>query len=909
MDSFYVLIVIAALAFLVLSPVIAVIAARRVGRVERRLRLLERRLRILEGDDVKPEVPEGAAEPAATPAAPIDPWTTPESAEPEAITASARQSYVESAATADKVPSATKTIEERVASQWLVWLGGLTIALAGIFLVKYGIENQLLSPAVRVVLGFLLGLVLVCGGEWLRQRPLQRVIASIEPDYVPPALTGAGVLVCFGSVYASYAFLGLLAPLISFVVLAAIAVGAMALSLLQGPYIGALGILGAFAVPLMVSTDSGSAWALFPYLLVIATSAIAVVRYKVWWWLAWAALAGAAFWDAFWLFAMWRAGDLIPTSIHLLGMFALALGASNTLFSEADEALSWPFETAGMTSYERFVAGAALVLVILVFAMVRIDGYSVGSLLVVGIVGGLLTVIAWRIHRLESVAAIAAALPILLLVTWHLPDIVTLPEQIVLGGRVLGALPVPIVPPEFSTFALVAGLASLWFGGAGFVVVRRGGAAVYWATISAAVPLLTLSVAFWRIAGAGVELAWAVVAMGLASVATLAAVRLGNRPGDDPVDPAVGIYALAVIAAISLAASMTLENTWLTVALVAQIPAAAWVHNRIGIPALRWVAFVIAAIVGARLLLAHQLPGFNWGVPKDPLWVLYGYGLPAVAFALAAHWFRKSRDDRLVLTLESGAIAIAVATISMEIRQFLDGMEWMSGRYTLLEQSLHSISWLVSGYALYRRNRIERRLSTEWGAKILIGLAALQVVLLQLLTSNPVRTGENIGSWPIVDVLALAYFVPALLATAIFFEAKRQGHKLVGIGAGIAAGLLLFSYITLEVRHIFHGSQLDVGAIGNAEGYSYSVAWLLYAAALFAVGFLWRVAAIRHAALALTILIIAKVFLWDMSGLTGLYRVASFLGLGLSLVAIGFFYQRYMFGDRGEPDDKVVETE
>ncbi|MDD9902297.1 MAG: DUF2339 domain-containing protein, partial [Rhodospirillaceae bacterium] len=469
--------------------------------------------------------------------------------------------------------------------------------------------------------------------------------------------------------------------------------------------------------------------------------------------------------------------------------------------------------------------------------------------------------------------------------------------------------PAPIVPPEFSKFALVAGLAAFWFGGAGFLAAGRGAATVYWATISAAVPLLALSAAFWRMAETGVELAWAAVAMGLASVATLAAVRLGNRPDDDPIDPAVGIYALAVIAAISLAASMTLENAWLSVALAAQLPAAAWVHNRVGIPALRWVAFVIAAIVGARLLLAHQLPGINWGVPRDPLWILYGYGLPAIAFALAAHWFRKSRDDRLVLTLESGAIAIAVATVSMEIRQFVGGVDWVFGRYTLLEQSLHSISWLVSGYALYRRNRIERRLSTAWGAKILIGLAALQIALLQLLMSNPLRTGENIGAWPIVDVLALAYFVPALLAAAIFFEAKRQGHERVRIGAGIAAGLLVFSYITLEVRHVFHGAQLDAGAIGNAEGYSYSVAWLLYAAALFAIGFLWRFAAIRHAALALTILIIAKVFLWDMSGLTGLYRVASFLGLGLSLVAIGFFYQRYMFGDRVEPDDTAAETE
>ena len=40
---------------------------------------------------------------------------------------------------------------------------------------------------------------------------------------------------------------------------------------------------------------------------------------------------------------------------------------------------------------------------------------------------------------------------------------------------------------------------------------------------------------------------------------------------------------------------------------------------------------------------------------------------------------------------------------------------------------------------------------------------------------------------------------------------------------------------------------------------------------------------------------VAKVFLIDMGSLDGLYRVASFLGLGLSLVGIGYLYQRFVF--------------
>lgn len=909
MGEIYSVVILAALVFII-APVLAVLAFRRAGKLEKRVALLETQFKSLEDgegelapaaipedlhdaqteNDQQALVPDIETEIQTTPSTlsdppPEDPWR------PQI-----------------KEPLEARSLEEIFASQWLVWLGGLTIALAGIFLVKYSIEHQLLSPAIRVTLGFVLGVALVGGGEWLRQRPLQRAIASVQANFVPPALTGAGVMICFGSVYASYALFGLLAPLIVFVLLALIAVGAMALSLLQGPLIAALGILGAFAVPLLVSTGSGSAWGLFPYLLVVAASAFAVVRYKEWWWLAWAALSGAALWDILWVVVMWRQGDLTPTSIHMLSMFCFAVAVRFEDIKKRAKAMSLPFNILEMSSHERLLTGAAVMLAILAFAVVRIESYGTGSLAVLGIVTILLIGIALRASRLEVVAVIAAALPLVLLMTWHVPGIVTLPEHITLGGRDLGALRAPIVPPEFSMFAVVAGVTAVWFGIAGYFGIGRSKSTAYWAAVSAAVPLLSLTIAFWRMSSVGVDLAWAAVAMGLASAATMAAVRIGKNTDAKHLEPALGVYVLAVIAGISLAATMTLENAWLTVALAVQLPAIAWVHNRFGIDAIRWVSFVVALIVGARLLLAHQFPGADWALPRDPIWILYGYGIPAIAFAVAARWFRQSGDDRLVMTLESGAIAIAVATVSMEIRYFVGTWTANFWRYSLLEQSLHSLSWLASGYGLYRRYGINPRWSNKWGAVILIGLASAQILLLQLLDSNPAFTGESVGEWMIVDVLTLAYLAPAVLALLIFFEARRQGHAKVMIGAGSAVGILLFCYITLEVRHFFHGSKLDRGMIGNAEGYTYSVVWLLYAASLFAVGFLWRIAVVRHAALALTLLIVAKVFLWDMSGLTGLYRVASFLGLGLSLVAIGYFYQRFMF-QKNDGDPAVPTTE
>jgi uncharacterized membrane protein len=39
---------------------------------------------------------------------------------------------------------------------------------------------------------------------------------------------------------------------------------------------------------------------------------------------------------------------------------------------------------------------------------------------------------------------------------------------------------------------------------------------------------------------------------------------------------------------------------------------------------------------------------------------------------------------------------------------------------------------------------------------------------------------------------------------------------------------------------------------------------------------------------------VAKVFLFDASGLDGLLRIGSFIALGLSLIGIGWLYSRYL---------------
>jgi uncharacterized membrane protein len=164
----------------------------------------------------------------------------------------------------------------------------------------------------------------------------------------------------------------------------------------------------------------------------------------------------------------------------------------------------------------------------------------------------------------------------------------------------------------------------------------------------------------------------------------------------------------------------------------------------------------------------------------------------------------------------------------------------------------------------------------------------------------PAERRTFIGEWPIVDTLLLAYLAPAGFALAFSLLFKRRGWHRLALAAASAALVLLFVYVSVEVRHWFQGPTLQWAFVSDAESYAVSAAWLVLALALLAAGILGKSRELRYASLAILLLAVAKVFLYDASELTGLYRVAAFLGLGFSLVGIGYVYQRFVFAETAE---------
>ena len=740
------------------------------------------------GDDDSPAEESGRAFKAGTRSIPSQSIPSDVPRQPAAPPSS--QSDLPSRISAPQSP-VVKKLEERLTGSWLIWLGGIATALGGVFLVKYAFERDLLGPGMRVSLGSLMGTLFVVAGEWLRRKPLHKTIAALRPDYVPPAITAAGIAALFASIYAAHGLYDLISPGINLLLLATVSFGSFALALLQGPFIAVLGLVGAYAVPGMVSAEHPSAWTLFAFLLFITAGSLAVVRYKGWWWLAWLSLAGSILWTLFWLVALWQPADTLVLVIYLLTLMSFFI-----LFrfgTEDHDAQEKPgsFNPADLSPPRLVVVGAAATIALSSFVLVRLDSYGAMSLAELGIICVLFFIVGRREPSFDGLPVLAAILAVITLATWHLPEFIQSPPPKILADRASGFGHGPVVPPELEPFVWVCASFALLFGVSGFAALKTVARPALWSALSSGIPILILIVAYWRIASFQVNLAWAFISLGLAALCLAAAARVASQRAMPGMNGALGSYAVGSVAAVSLAATMALEQAWLTVAISLQLPALAWVHDRLRLRPLRHVALILASAVVVRLVLNPDILDYSLGPVPGFNWILYGYGLPAGAFLLAARWFRKT-DDRLVVILESSALILGVLLVSLEIRHLVGEGRLDHGRYGLLEQSLHSIAWLATAYGLFRQTRKSARLAYVWGWRILAGLAVFQVVLLQCLTSNPLFTGTSVWEAPLINLLFLAYGMPAVFSLMINREARHQGNHFVAKVAGTFALALIF---------------------------------------------------------------------------------------------------------------------
>src|SRR5579872_3131801 len=221
----------------------------KLGMLDHRVFRLDERL---EGGSAAPDAAGPPPTPTVAEPAPAEP--TPATASETPVFAPFETPITPPASPAPAASETWKHFEQRFAENWLVWLGGVALALGGAFLVKLSIDHGLLTPPVRVLLAVLLGLGLCGASEWLARRELAEPSGSTALSYVPQALAASGAATVFAAIYGAYQLYELIGPFAAFALLATAAVATVALALRQGIFVAALGLVGAYVVPALVAS-------------------------------------------------------------------------------------------------------------------------------------------------------------------------------------------------------------------------------------------------------------------------------------------------------------------------------------------------------------------------------------------------------------------------------------------------------------------------------------------------------------------------------------------------------------------------------------------------------------------------------------------------------------------------------
>lgn len=887
------LLVLLGLGAILFLPVMAIAGFVRASRLKRDVAALMRRVELLEAHLAAAAAPAPPSTLAAgTTAATTEamPAAEPIEASPPPVEPTSAAAY---AVVEPKPPR--PSLEERIASRWSVWPGGGTIGLAAIFLVRYSIEQGLLGPTARIGLGLLLGLVLLAASEWMRRRvvggPAPGIAGrlGVPPANLPPAVAAAGIVALFAAIYAALALYALIGPTTAFIGLALVSALAMALSLLHGPMVALLGLAAAFAVPALAGGRGGGALPLFTYILAVAGGCLALARYRGWRWTMWVALAGSMGWLALWFLLLWRQPESIWIAIFLVALAALHLAPA--LGPVAEEVL--PREP--LLSRDLMPDIPLLVLALAAFSLMRMadyDGPASAALFAVFAIG---LSLARREQRLDLLALALGAIVVAAIVCWHIPELV---EHALTGARLY---PGDVLSPTAWRFLGTAAL----FGAAalGIGVLSIGGAARpwRWAALATIVPLALFAVGYWRTEDFVASYGWGVAALALAAVFSVLVQRFMRHRDASGMALAVGCLAIGVTTAVSFCFATILRSGWLSIALSIQVPVLAWVAARLDLRELRWPAALLAAVLVVRLIFNPWVLDYALGQSPVINALLWIYGIPTIAFAYGAVRFARGGRDWAVEALEIAAIAFFVVLVTAEIRHAQGGGRLDGDIGGLMEGALHAAAWLALALALYAKGpALGSRIATG-GAWLLGTLGTVAAIFGSLVIANPLDSNEAVGRFPLFNALGLAYLVPALLFGAFALIGRRRGAARLAIGAGVGALVFGFVYLSLEVTRAFRGSVLSVERGGDGELYAYSAVWLLYGIALLVGGIRRSLASLRYAALGVVGVTILKVFLYDMAALAGILRVLSFLGLGVSLLALAWVYQRFVMKAAARP--------
>ncbi|QQS46754.1 MAG: DUF2339 domain-containing protein [Acidobacteriota bacterium] len=815
-----------------------------------------------------------------------------------------------------RLPEA-KDLESIIGGNWFNRIGILAIILAVGFFLKYAFENQWIGPAGRIMIGIAIGIGFLLGGERLRARGYR---------HYAHGLSGGGIAILYLAIFAAFGRYHLISQLPAFAFMSLITATAVLLSARYDALaIAILGLIGGFLTPVMLSTGRDNQTGLFSYIIVLDLGVLALAWFKQWRILNYLAFIATVLMSAGWL-DEWYAPEKLWKTVFfftvLFVIFALLAVLHNVIYRRR---VILPDVALIMLNAGLYFATAYRLLEAEQHSMLGLFAILV-SAFYLGL--GYLT---WQRDREDRY----------LVLTF-------------LGlASLFLTLAIPIqLDQHWTTMAwAIEGAILVW-------IAQRTGSRL---TYGAALAIFAVALLHWlkfdliefsfRAGEVFTPLFNKRGASSLVLIASLAvAVRLLSRSGKDNFEPARPVIMMSCLIA---AASLLL--VWLSFDIRDFFEAARFPYReRIDREPALWNAItrldsikhlcltalwsvfasllltggfrhrlmalriaglaLLAMTLGKVILLDTQYYAALWRMLiLNPVFGSFAIIVAALVFsylsyARAGETVIRERNDVLNGLLAAGNLAALIGLCVEASGHFTARMQLSDPSRSWFDAVMRdfSLTAIISIYGAVLLGLALKR-NRPWlqvASLALLGIASLKVVLIDLtgaISGRPLIFNPIFGGFVIV-IASLALGLRTL---------SRSGSDETWQKRSIQLMLIVINFLGLvalsaESNNYFDGrlTQLDVlneewKNLYLARQLSLSIIWGVYGGAMLLIGIWRRNRLARIMALGILGMTIVKVFLFDLSSLDQLYRIISFVMLGIVLLVVSYVYQRLIKSAEG----------
>jgi uncharacterized membrane protein len=758
-----------------------------------------------------------------------------------------------------KPPRREREWEQILGGSWLARIGVLALVIGIIFFLKYAFDNDWLGPAGRVILGIVGGLLMLGAGyRWRNRYPIMTRV-----------LSGGGIAVLYASVFASFALYELVHFYAALAFLFAVSIASALIALrYDSMSLAVLGIIGAFLAPFLLGAfretgtgivDSGQAVQLLAYIIVVDIGVLVLATFRNWRWFTLLALFCSLVSFGVWYGEFDRSISAITAETGITIIFVIFVGAT-TLFH-----ILWRRIVPRSTDFGLMMVNAAAYFGITLGLMWDdYRGWLGLHVFLMAALYGLVSYLAYRRHA-ESplLSRFAMGIGIIFLTV---------------------AIPLQIGDKAWATIAWAAeGAVLIWLASRSKIDTFRYFSYFVFAAVTVRLMAFDTVVEIASFQPVFNERFLAFI-VSIAALGTATYFSWKNRGEEKDYEylvflGAANFFTMWLIAAEAYTYSQQAMSTNSSLSLIVLVflAAVALFHR------LAWQQKLLRydlIIVLFNTLVYIIASVFLWDDLRAWMGLLY-FVLAAFYGILTYVAYRRSGENSLLglvamgITVAFLATAFAIqlgntvwTTIAWAI-EFL-ALVWLSFRFGMpqLRNYSYAVFLFMVGRLLFFDTGIDirafRPVFNERFLAYIIGIAATYLAVYLLW-----RHRESFPEW----------HVPALPIIVI-------------------ANFLTIWILSFEVWQSFSKALLDaspaaVEGLRDAQNLSLTAVWAVYAVAGLVIGIWKRWRYIRLGALALLVVPIVKVFVYDVFQLDLGYRIGAFVGLGVLLLVSAYLYQRY----------------